>query len=316
MKKSLIIPAIISALLLLGIACKKEGSDINNPYGKPIKINRDTTTSRDSAADPTSIQGLHRDLFSPTCANSGCHDGTFEPDFRTVESSFASLVNVKPIKNDQAGTFNARVLPGNADASILTYRMTVDLGGNSGIMPLALEPGSNYPSVKDKLLNNLKAWINKGAPDSKGNKPGPVNFPPQILGVQALLNGNPVGRGGKYEPMITQPGQNLELWFALADDVLSQENLTGMSINWSTNPDVFDPVNEKPLLKGSTKTLPGLYATLVPYVWYFPFSTAGMQSYDVIWFRITCSDNMNNDYQLPNTNSMFFLKKYFALRIP
>ena len=316
MKKSLIIPAIISALLLLGIACKKEGSDINNPYGKPIKINRDTTTSRDSAADPTSIQGLHRDLFSPTCANSGCHDGTFEPDFRTVESSFASLVNVKPIKNDQAGTFNARVLPGNADASILTYRMTVDLGGNSGIMPLALEPGSNYPSVKDKLLNNLKAWINKGAPDSKGNKPGPVNFPPQILGVQALLNGNPVGRGGKYEPMITQPGQNLELWFALADDVLSQENLTGMSINWSTNPDVFDPANEKPLLKGSTKTLSGLYATSVPYVWYFPFSTAGMQSYDVIWFRITCSDNMNNNYQLPNTNSMFFLKKYFALRIP
>lgn len=316
MKKTHLIPTVLSALLVFAIACKKEGSAIDNPYGKPIKINRDTTTSRDSSADATSIQGLHRDLFAPTCANSGCHDGTFEPDFRTVESSFASLVNVKPIKNDQAGTFNARVLPGNADASILIYRMTVDLGGNSGIMPLAIEPGSNYPAVKDKLLDNLKHWINKGAPDSKGNKPGPVNFPPQILGVQALLNGSPVGRGGKYEPMIAQPGQNLELWFSLADDVLNQENLTGMSINWSNNPESFDPANEKPLVKGTPKNLPGLYATSTPYVWYFPFSTAGLQSYDVVWFRITCSDNINSNYQLPNTNSMFFLKKYFALRIP
>jgi len=168
MKKTHLIPTVLSALLVFAIACKKEGSAIDNPYGKPIKINRDTTTSRDSSADATSIQGLHRDLFAPTCANSGCHDGTFEPDFRTVESSFASLVNVKPIKNDQAGTFNARVLPGNADASILIYRMTVDLGGNSGIMPLALEPGSNYPAVKDKLLDNLKQWINK--PDRHEHK--------------------------------------------------------------------------------------------------------------------------------------------------
>jgi hypothetical protein len=89
-----------------------------------------------------------------------------------------------------------------------------------------------------------------------------------------------------------------------------------MSINWSTDPEKFDPSNEKPLIKGAVKNLPGLYAANTPYAWYFPFSTAGMQSYDVLWFRITCSDNINNDYQLPNTNSMFFLKKYFALRIP
>ena len=31
---------------------------------------------------------LHQQVFAPTCANSGCHDGTFEPDFRTVGSSW------------------------------------------------------------------------------------------------------------------------------------------------------------------------------------------------------------------------------------
>jgi len=189
MRKSHIMPAVLSSLLAFGIACKKEGSSIDNPYGKPIKINRDTATSRgSSAADATSIQRLHRHLFAPTCANSGCHDGTFEPDFRTVESSFASLVNVKPIKNDQAA-FNAHVLPGNADASIIIYRMTVDLGGNSGIMPLALEPGSNYPAVKDKLLNNLKQWVNKGAPDSKGR-------------YSRYCCARPSGRNGRYRNLL------------------------------------------------------------------------------------------------------------------
>ncbi len=314
MKK--LIPILVTGILVLAIACKKEGnSNIDNPYNKPIDTGKNDDP-KDSTANPSSILGLHRDLFKPTCANSGCHDGTFEPDFRTAESSFASLVNVKPIKNDTAGTFNARVIPGNADASILIYRMTQDLGGNSGIMPLVLDPGSTYPTNKQTLLNNLKKWINDGAPDSKGVKPEAVDFPPQIMGVQALVGGSALGRGGKYEPIVAAAGTNIELWFSLSDDVVSQGNLSGMSINWSTNPEKFDPANEKSLLKATTKNMPGLYATTIPYEWYFPFSTAGYQTYDVIWFRITCSDGKNIGYQLPNTNSMFFLKKYFAVRIP
>ena len=314
MKK--LLPLLVTVIFIFVIACKKEGGKaIDNPYNKPIDTGKNDDPV-DSTADPSSILGLHRDLFKPTCANSGCHDGTFEPDFRTAESSFASLVNIKPIKNDTGGTFNARVLPGNADASILIYRMTQDLGGNSGIMPLALDPGSTYPTNKQTLLNNLKKWINDGAPDSKGVKPAPVNFPPQIMGVQALSGGISLGRGGKYEPIVAAAGTNLELWFSLSDDVVSQGSLTDMTINWSTNPEQFDPMNEKPLLKAATKNMAGIYAASTPYEWYFPFSTAGNQTYDVIWFRITCSDGKNMGYQLPNVNSMFFLKKYFAIRIP
>lgn len=302
-------------LIVAMLACNKEGSDINNPYLNKPKTGGNQNPV-DSTVDPSGIQALHRDLFKPTCANSGCHDGTFEPDFRTVESSFASLVNVKPIKNDTAGTFNARVLPGNADASILIYRMTTDLGGNSGIMPLVLDPGSTYPANKDRLINNLKKWINDGAKDSRGIQPKAVDFPPQILGVQALSGGNTLPRGGKYEPFSVPAGRNIELWFSLADDKLSQDALSGMTINWSTDPDNFSAANEKPLVKATPKLMPGLYATSTPYAWYYSFSTAGYNTYDVIWFRITCSDGTNIGYQLPNTNSMFFLKKYFAIRIP
>lgn len=307
--------AISAGLLAMVLSCSKESGSIKNPYDTKID-NGGGQQGKDSLADPAGIQALHRDLFKPTCANSGCHDGTFEPDFRTVESSFASLVNIKPIKNDSAGTFNARVLPGNADASILIYRLTKDLGGNSGIMPLVLDPGSDYPSKKQGLIDNLKKWINNGAPDSRGVKPASVDFPPQIMGVQALKGGVALGRGGKYEPVIAPAGNNIELWFALADDKLSQESLTGMTINWSTDPDNFNPANEKPLTAATPKIMPGLYAPSTTYAWYYTFSTAGYSTYDVIWFRITCSDGKNMGYQLPNVNSMFFLKKYFALRIP
>lgn len=303
-----------SILLLVYPACKKtSGNKVDNPYNN-VKL-PDNNDHTDSSADPASIQGLHRDIFKPTCANSGCHDGTFEPDFRTVQSAYNSLVNQKPIKNDQAGTFSARVVPGSADGSILTYRMTVDLGGNSGIMPLVVDPGSDYPSKKDQHLANIRKWINNGAKDFEGKSPAPVDFPPTILGVQALVSNNPLGRGGKYEPFYSTAGASIDLWFALTDDKVTQNALTGMTINWSVDPNNYDPGNEKPLVSGSVKTLPGIYSPSVDYGWHYTFNTSGLVKDDVIWFRITCSDGGNPDYQLPNENSMFFLKKYFALKI-
>jgi hypothetical protein len=305
----------IAFIAIIGlIACEKGGNDkIDNPYDnvKTIPLPKDSNTSYSNS----SIQGLHKNLFLPSCANSGCHDGTFEPDFRTVQSSYNSLVNIKPIKNDLAGTFSARVVPGNADMSILPYRMTVDLGGNSGIMPLVLDPGSDYPSKKDALLVDLKKWINDGAKDFNGNPPAVVDFPPQILGVTGLIGTSIIARGGKYEPMVVASGTNMQLWFSLSDDKVAQNNLTNVKINWSTDPEKYNTANEQPLVQASSKVMAGLYGASTTYSWYFNFSTAGLKPYEVIWFKITCSDGTNINYQLPNDNSMFFLKKYFAVRI-
>lgn len=305
--------SILSILLLS--ACKKTSTgSVDNPYDKvkpPVIINPD----KDKIPDPASIEGLHRNLFAPTCANSGCHDGSFEPDFRTVQSTFYSLVNQPPIKNDQAGTFSARVVPGDDNGSILIYRMTVDLGGNSGIMPIVLDPGSDYNIKKDEHLANLRKWINDGAKDIDGKAPQNVDFPPTILGVQALVGATPLPRGGKYEPLYSSAGQNFEIWFSLSDDKVAQGALSGMKINWSTDPTNYNPANEQMLTKATVKLMPGLYSSSAEYGWYYSFNSAGFKKDDVIWFRITMSDGTNTDYQLPNKNSMFFLKKYFAVKI-
>ena len=156
MKKLLLL---LLTLPLFFFACEKElqtnpFDDVTNPNGEdemPIEL------------EATSLPGLHQNIFKPTCANSGCHDGTFEPDFRTLESTYNTLVNHPVIKNDPANSFSFRIVPGNVDASQLVARVTYDIDNNSGVMPLALEPDSDYTEKKEEYIQNIKDWIAAGA---------------------------------------------------------------------------------------------------------------------------------------------------------
>ncbi|MBR9922014.1 MAG: hypothetical protein GYB31_14330 [Bacteroidetes bacterium] len=153
---------ILAACLLFVWSCEKD--TFENPYDLVDDTLQDSTGQE--LLEPTSLAGLHQQLFRPTCANSGCHDGTFEPDFRTIESTYNTLVNHPVIKNDPENSFTYRVVPGNAESSQIIARLTYDIDGNSGVMPLALEPDSDYPENKESYINNLRTWINAGAPNA------------------------------------------------------------------------------------------------------------------------------------------------------
>jgi hypothetical protein len=305
-----LLTVIVIALLSVISSCNDDGGTIENPFSN----GKDTIVVLKDTWNYHTIQGLHAGLFKPTCANSGCHDGNFEPDFRTVESSYYSLVQQPVTKKDIAGSYLTRVIPENATGSMLPYRMKTDLNGNSGIMPLSLEPTSKYPIEKDSWVARVNAWINDGAKDWLGRTPTTIDFPPQLLGVQALQNGIPLPRAGKYEVAKASAGSNFELWFSLSDDNTPVGNLTNATINWSTDPAKFDPTKEQSLKKGINKTLSGLFSSNCDYLWYFPYDGAINIKYDVVWFRITVSDAKNKDYTIPNINSMFFLKTYCAVK--
>ena len=148
------------------IGCSEEESFVN-PYDL---IEEETPQdSTQIELDPTSLAGLHANIFIKTCANSGCHDGTFEPDFRTVESSYNTLVNHPIIKNDPQNSFEVRVLPGDVAASQLITRLEKDIDDNSGIMPLIIEPDSDWPEKREEYIQNIKDWIAAGAKDALGN---------------------------------------------------------------------------------------------------------------------------------------------------
>lgn len=150
----------------LFLSCQKE--EYENPYDD-IDTELPGMTEENINLEPTSMAGLQANIFGKTCANSGCHDGNFEPDFRTIESSYNTLVNAPIIKNDPQGSFQLRVVKGNIDASQLVARITYDIDGNSGIMPLAVDPSSDWETNKETYIQNIKDWIAAGAKDVFGN---------------------------------------------------------------------------------------------------------------------------------------------------
>jgi len=153
-------------LFLIFFSCQKE--EYTNPFDD-INNENEQMSEENINLEPTSIAGLHANIFSKTCANSGCHDGNFEPDFRTIESTYNTLVGAPIIKNDVQGSFQFRVVKANVDASQLIARLTFDIDGNSGVMPLAIDPGNDWEIKKEEYIQNVRDWITAGAKDVFGN---------------------------------------------------------------------------------------------------------------------------------------------------
>lgn len=305
----------LCAILLIVLctqACIKESKRPKNPFDQDkTQPPKDTSTT----PDPNSIQGIHANILKPTCANSGCHDGTFEPDFRTVMSSYNTLMYRKPVKNDSAGTFSARVLPGNADMSMLWYRLTVDLGGNSGIMPLVVDPDSKWPSKKAEYLNHIRTWINNGAKDPFGNPPTLPDQPPQVLGMTVLVNGTEASRPGRYEPIQVPTGSNAELWICFADDKTAQLALSNAGINFSLDPGNYTSGNAQLLVPAATpRIFKSVYGQNESYGFRFILNTNAWKAGDVTWLQLSISDGVNGNSLIPNSDALFYLKKYLAIR--
>ena len=140
---------IVFALVFVAIlySCKKEEEAPANPYDS---VDYSTNNNTDPNPDPNSIQGLYKNIFQPRCANPGCHDGTFEPDFRTIESSYATLVyqSVNKVTLDSVQLFTTRAIPFNTDYSWLIERLTtltteympskISIMSKTGSMPAVL----------------------------------------------------------------------------------------------------------------------------------------------------------------------------------
>ena len=93
---------------LLFIGCNKETVIPPNPYDDIVYP---TPPAPIDTLDPNNIVAIHKDILRPRCSVPGCHDGSFEPDFRTVQSSTSTMVYAPIIKNNADSTFIYRVIP-------------------------------------------------------------------------------------------------------------------------------------------------------------------------------------------------------------
>ncbi|GIV34734.1 MAG: hypothetical protein KatS3mg031_2269 [Chitinophagales bacterium] len=285
-----------------------------NPYER---VSDPVDTSSTPVLDPNSFAGIHKNILKPTCANSGCHDGTFEPDYRTIESAYNTLVYHPIIKNDTLGTFRYRVVPGNKDMSILYIRMTQDLNGNSGIMPLSVDSGSNWYIRKNEYIQNIVNWIEAGAPDLLGNKPTLPNKQPQMLGVVATPLGSttPFQRFPNGAIKIPNGFTAIDIWVSISDDSTAVTSLLHNKIKFSLKMNDFTQAAEESLqIVTSPLTAPGYDGTPVPF-----FHKIQINPYaygnpgNNIFMRVYVKDPQNAITEIPSKYSEEVFKTYFTL---
>ena len=310
------LPLLVIALAV--IACKKKDNSEDNPYDSATKKPNNTVVIED--LDPTTIQGLHQKVFLPTCANSGCHDGTFEPDFRTIESSYYSLIYNPITKNNPAGDFEFRVVPGNADKSVLIERLINDIDGQSGIMPLVVEPTSDWDQNKTQYIQNIRTWINNGAADANGDLPVVGNIPPTMAGVLGYLDSNESTKLNRLQgdrELIVNPnfGEEVILYFAFTDDNTDPKNFTDLGIRFSSNMFDYGVIQSEPLEQlndDSFKELGYNGVDSVTYTHKAIFTTDRAILNQSIFFRVTVNDG-EGTVEIPQSGSFDYILKYFGM---
>lgn len=300
-------------LMVLLTACEK---DPPNPF-KDFKPDIPDSTAL-YKPDPKSFAGLHAYIFKPTCANSGCHDGTFEPDFRTISSAYNTIVYHPVIKNDSQNSFQYRVEPGNSAKSVLFHRLTKDIDGQSGIMPLVVDPGSDWNSKKEEYIANIKAWIDNGARDIFGNLPGLANKVPQMQGVLGKtadwLDRNDSGQGALR---VKETETSLVLYFAFSDDKTTPDKLSNAKIKFSKNPDDFNNATAFPLEFTATPlTYTGYYGNPVEYYHKFSLNPADYaKTGETVYFRVYVTDSDGVETEIPTNEGAYYIKNYFSFKI-
>lgn len=249
----------------------------------------------------TGFAALHEKFLEPRCANPACHDGTFEPDFRTVEGSYNTLVYHPVVKNDANGTFEYRVVPGDVNQSWLINRLMTS-NDTLGRMPLYAEP-LTWNEVKE-----FSDWIMAGAPDARGNLPIEPNEVPRFEWYVAFSgdmdwNNTRIdnNRDAWEFPFPAAVDDTIRLVFRMNDDMTEPSSFPNVKVWLSDNDDYNNAVSY------NSYYLTGSYWNLM-----FPPNTFNVG--DTNYFYLEFSDG-THDVMAPEFDSPWWYKDHCSFYI-
>lgn len=303
---------ILTALLLVLSACRKE----ENPFAG---LEHHSPNPPSEAIPQDNFAWLHQRIFRPVCANSGCHDGTFEPEFRSIGSAYNSLVFAPTIANDPGNTFTYRVVPGDPAMSFLHERLTVFVPNTSGMMPLETD-GPDWPENQTQYINAITSWIQNGAKDMFGNTPTQGDLEPQITGFLVFPSGStngafPRDEGEGVQPILVPP-TTVDLWFALADDHTPVAELTYNKVKVATSIPAFATVPELPLSAGQSLTAADFGGAQVPFTHKASIDLGGYAAGTVLFVRVYVDDGAHDGpTETPDDGTGPPMVDYFTLKI-
>lgn len=310
---------LVMGLFVYLVSCKRDEPE--NPYDVEVPIEIEEVVVNNLPQG--NFAWLHAKVFTTTCANSGCHDGSFEPHFSTISSSYNTLVNHPVIANDAQFSFEHRVVPGNVDASMLYERLTNEIPNTSGMMPLVVDPGSDWPDRKVEYLAAIAAWINAGAPDMYGNMPGDSDgdFPPQVEGLLVFPPGNtsdPYERDPEsvsITPIIVPAGE-VDLWVAVTDDNTAPQSMGVNELRMSTELGDVDDAIANVFVTTSSINAPGFGGTSVTFYHRVTVNLSSYASGTTLFLRTYFDDGaQSNVTAIPNEGSNSVITSLFTLQI-
>lgn len=287
------------------VSCTKEDVP-ENPYDG---VDYSTPGNSFPEPDPNSIAGLHKNIFFPKCANPGCHDGTFEPDFRTIEASYSTLVYqpVNKLTLDSVRFYSHRVIPNNVDDSWLIERLTTS---TTEYMP------SNATRLTVAEIDHVKNWINAGCKDMNGNVAVKPNLQPNIIGYAAVdstdfstrldtnrLNGFPIN------PFVVVQGTKMLIAIVATDtadgsSATDPADFTVKKIKLSLDKNDFSAATSV----SAYFYFSGIWLVYVP--------VTSWASGTTVYFRIYVNDGHHStDSEFPRNGSMDYYKTLYAFYV-
>lgn len=299
----------ILAMTITIFACKKDEELPPNPYDS---VDYGTTSPYIDSLNQNSITSIHRDIFLPKCANPGCHDGTFEPDYRTIQSSYSTMVYHRINKNNVEESFTFRVLPFNKEESVLYERITNCCFVNQDDRMPQDNIGVGLP---DEDIARIGAWIDEGAKDFTGNTASYPNTEPSFTFFVAIdtlfattYQDNRVD-DIPYNPFILE--NNLELYVVplIEDDSTSTANLLNPTLSFSYTADGFD--NPDYQITATPIAIPGEGEFML-----CRFNTSQFLTDTTVYMRFSCNDGDHpNDTQFPLNSSPEPYKTYWSFTV-
>ncbi len=300
MKKLLFLSLGLSLLL---VNCTEDDLPIN-PYDNVDYT--DNTIVVDTLSE-TSFVRLHKEVLAPSCNVLGCHDGTFEPDFRTVESSYNTMVYHPIIKNNLAETFTYRVVPNDTLNSVLHERLTNCCFVNTDDRMPQDNIGN---SLSQEDLDVVSNWIMSGAKDITGATPNEPNNLPNIdfffvmdVAFDSTYSDNRIGEW--YEPFLMPSNEDVNFIFRVWDDKTAPADMQVNKLHISEFQDDFSN---------------SFIATATFYdptydVWVVPFNTAVLQTGKTYYLRYEINDGQTANTIYPNNQTSFIFKSMWSFTV-
>lgn len=283
-------------VLLCLNSCKKE----EDPFPGS---GSDNTSVNGTNAGPDNIAGLHRDIFAPKCAIPSCHGGTFEPDFRTAESTYQTLVYQPVTKNTIDEKFRYRVIPFDTAKSWLFHRVTVE----DTLIP-------RMPIYMDGLsadeIKHIKNWIMAGAPDADGHLPAAVNIPPEVQGYAAYNSSNQridEARTSWSDPFPAPQNAIVNFWVFVDDPESQTQNLALNRMKFSLYPNDFSNA-----VTANATWMNGP----VCWGWVVAVNTSVFPAGATVYMRYEVKDPVTKTIiEMPNNNSYSWYKTNFSFTL-